>query len=89
MADAPARDDFRHREVPFDEWADLDTLVHRAGVASGDFDYVLRPLCPDCGGLLDMAYDEPDDDGAQQLVALVCEDCRVDWQLAPDGDDLD
>jgi hypothetical protein len=75
------------RFVPFDEWADVDTLLHRAAVSSGDFDYLLRPLCPDCGGDLRLGYEEVDGAGAgSALAVLVCDICRVTWQLAPDDE---
>jgi hypothetical protein len=77
-----AYDGFSAREVPFDEWADVDTLVHRAAVTSGDFDYTLRPLCSDCGGDLEMEYEDLAEGGAV-LAALVCDACRVIWRMAP------
>ena len=49
-----SNNDYTVREVRFDEWADVDTLVHRAAISSGDFDYMLRPLCSDCGADLEM-----------------------------------
>lgn len=71
------------RIVPFDEWADIDTLLHRAAVSSGDFDYLLRPLCPDCGSDLQLGYEEIEGAGSA-LAVLVCDACRVTWQLAAD-----
>jgi threonine synthase len=65
----------------------VDTLVHRTGVTSGDFDYVLRPLCPDCGGTLALQYDETDD-GESFLAELTCDACQVAWQ-ASDEDEED
>ena len=77
---------FATRLVPFDEWADIDTLLHRAAVSSGDFDYLLRPLCPDCGNDLQLGYEEVEGVGSA-LAILVCEACRVTWQVAPDDPD--
>ena len=74
------------RFVPFDEWADVDTLLHRAAVSSGDFDYLLRPLCPDCGNDLQLGYEEVDGEGSS-LAVLICQTCQVTWQLAPDAAD--
>ena len=74
---------FAVRAVPFDEWVDIDTLVHRSSVTSGDFDYVLRPLCPDCGVELETEYEtlNPDGDGNHEVIsALVCGPCRVLWE---------
>ncbi len=85
MVSEPPRVAYRVREMPFDEWADVDTLVHRTAVTSGDFDYVLRPLCSDCGSLLALEYEElAEEVGASQLAALVCDECQIEWQLAPD-----
>ena len=78
------RDDYTVHAVPFDEWADADTLLHRASVTSGDFDYVLRPLCPDCGAELGLEYEEVAD-GASILTMLVCEPCLTLWNLAPES----
>ena len=77
---------FGVRDVPFDEWADIDTLVHRAALSSGDFDYLLRPVCPDCGSDLQLAYEDAEGEGAS-LAALICDACRLTWQLAADDDD--
>ena len=71
------------RLVPFDEWADIDTLLHRAAMSSGDFDYLLRPACPDCGNDLQLSYEEIED-GGSALALLVCDSCRVTWQLQPE-----
>ena len=71
------------RLVPFDEWADIDTLLHRAAVSSGDFDYLLRPVCPDCGNDLQLGYEEIGD-GGSALAVLVCESCEVTWHLQPE-----
>ena len=74
---------FAVRAVPFDEWVDIDTLVHRSSVTSGDFDYVLRPLCPDCGAEADIEYEtlELGGDGAREVIAaLVCTTCRILWE---------
>lgn len=74
---------FAVRAVPFDEWVDIDTLVHRSSVTSGDFDYVLRPLCPDCGAEAEIEYEtlELDGDGGREVIAaLVCATCRVLWE---------
>ena len=79
-SDLPVRD-YRRRPVPFDEWGDVDTLVHRTSATSGDFDYALRPLCADCGSDLALEYEEFDD-GATQLAALVCDECQIEWHLA-------
>lgn len=73
--------DYTLRELPFDEWADLDTLLHRAALSCGDFDYALRPLCPDCGDDLAMEYEEIEGDGSL-LAALLCESCHLTWRLA-------
>ena len=81
----PTRDDYEIREMPFEEWADVDTLVHRAAVSSGDFDYMVRPLCPECGTVLALEYDEVEE-GASILAELVCDACRVIWQLAASDD---
>jgi len=61
---------FAVRVVPFDEWLDIDTIVHRSSLTSGDFDYILRPLCPDCGRELEFDYEtlEADTDGAAQAI---------------------
>jgi hypothetical protein len=74
------------RFVPFDEWADVDTLLHRAAVSSGDFDYLLRPLCPDCGGDLRLDYEDVGGEGSS-LAVLICETCHITWQVAPDEPD--
>ncbi len=74
---------FAVRAVPFDEWVDIDTLVHRSSVTSGDFDYVLRPLCPDCGAEAEIEYEtlELEGDGAREVIAaLVCTTCRILWE---------
>ncbi|MDE2967097.1 MAG: hypothetical protein OXS30_06380 [Chloroflexota bacterium] len=79
---------FAVRPVPFDEWVDIDTLVHRSSVTSGDFDYVLRPLCPDCGAEAEIEYetlDMEEDGGREVISALVCGACRVLWE--PDQPD--
>lgn len=80
---------FAVRLVPFDEWVDLDTLLHRSSVTSGDFDYVLRPLCPECGAELELDYQtfEVADGGSQEVIdALACADCKVIWK-ADQADD--
>lgn len=74
---------FAVRSVPFDEWVDIDTLVHRSSVTSGDFDYVLRPLCPDCGAEADIEYEtlDLDGDGGREVIsALVCGACQILWE---------
>ncbi len=74
---------FAVREVPFDEWVDVDTLLHRSSLTSGDFDYVLRPLCPECGAELETEYEmmELDRDGSREVIsALVCGVCRILWE---------
>ncbi len=79
---------FAVRSVPFDEWVDIDTLVHRSSVTSGDFDYVLRPLCPDCGAEADIEYETIDlegDGGREVISALVCTTCQILWE--PDQPD--
>jgi hypothetical protein len=83
-SDLPTHDDYRRRPVPLDEWGDVDTLINRTSATSGDFDYILRPLCPDCGSLLEIEYEEFED-GTSQLLAIVCDECKVEWQLA-EGD---
>ena len=72
---------YRVREVPFDDWADIDALVHRTSLTNGDFDYLLQPLCSDCGQRLDFEYETVRD--AEQLAALVCRACLIEWRLAP------
>ena len=74
---------FAVRAVPFDEWVDIDTLIHRSSVTSGDFDYVLRPLCPDCGAEAEIEYEtiELEPDGGREVIsALVCGVCHVLWE---------
>ena len=74
---------FAVRSVPFDEWVDIDTLVHRSSVTSGDFDYVLRPLCPDCGVEADIEYETLDlgrDGGREVISAIVCGSCQILWE---------
>ncbi|HJN92058.1 MAG TPA: hypothetical protein QGF05_04940 [Dehalococcoidia bacterium] len=86
MTSEPPRVNYQVREMPFDEWADVDTLVHRTSATSGDFDYVLRPLCADCGSLLALEYaDLEEAEGVSQLAALVCDDCRIEWQLTAEA----
>lgn len=75
---------YETRTVPFDEWTDVDTLVHRTAVTSGDFDYVLSPLCPDCGSPLGLSYEETGD-GESVLAALICDACSVSWESAPES----
>ena len=89
MTTGPSREHYDNREVPFDEWVDIDTLVNRASVSSGDFDYILRPICSECGEFLSVEYDEGEaangDEGAEGPVALarlVCDDCRILWRVA-------
>ena len=82
MSPQESPDRYTVHPVPFDEWADTDTLLHRASVTSGEFDYVLRPLCPDCGAELGMEYEEVAD-GASILTTLVCEPCLALWSLDP------
>ena len=79
---------FAVRAVPFDEWVDIDTLIHRSSVTSGDFDYVLRPLCPDCGAEAEIEYETLDlgaDGGREVISALVCGSCQIIWE--PDQPD--
>ena len=83
MTSEPPRVNYQVREMPFEEWTDIDTLVHRTSATSGDFDYMLRPLCPDCGSLLALEYAE-EEGGAGQLAALVCDECQIEWQ--PDAE---
>ncbi|MCY3558768.1 MAG: hypothetical protein OXH13_09005 [Chloroflexi bacterium] len=74
---------FAVRSVAFDEWVDIDTLVHRSSVTSGDFDYVLRPLCTDCGAEVEIEYEtlELEADGGREVIsALVCTACQVLWE---------
>ena len=71
------------RQVPFDEWVDVDTLLHRSSLTSGDFDYALRPLCPECGVELELEYETLDlhEHGGQEVIsALVCGACRLLWE---------
>ena len=84
MVDDPAASgdglaEYAVNEVPFDEWADVDTLLHRTSATSGDFDYVLRPMCPDCGALLEPEYQDLED-GGSVLGSVVCHACRVIWE---------
>ena len=74
---------YETRTIPFDEWTDIDTLVHRAAITSGDFDYVLTPLCPDCGSVLALSYEETTA-GSSVLNALVCNVCTVVWEPSSD-----
>ena len=83
MTSEPPRVNYQVREMPFEEWTDIDTLVHRTSATSGDFDYMLRPLCPDCGSLLELEYAE-EEGGGGQLAALVCDECQIEWQ--PDAE---
>ena len=83
MVNGPSTDGYTPRHVAFDDWADVDTLIHRTALTSGDFDYALRPLCPDCGNFLEPTYDELEG-GATVLRELVCDDCRVVWRMNPD-----
>ncbi|MEE9277891.1 MAG: hypothetical protein V3V06_05730 [Dehalococcoidia bacterium] len=85
MVSEPPRDGYAVRDVPFEEWVDVDTLVHRTAVTSGDFDYMLHPLCPDCGNELGLDYEEIED-GVTVLSALVCDACNAVWRLSPDDD---
>ena len=81
---------FAVRAVPFDEWVDIDTLVHRSSVTSGDFDYVLRPLCPDCGAEAEIEYEtlDLDSDGGREVIsALVCTACQILWEADQPDDD--
>lgn len=85
---------FAVRIVPFDEWLDVDTLLHRSSVTSGDFDYVLRPLCPDCGSDLALEYETLEIEGGADpepardvITALICYDCRQLWERSEDDDD--
>ena len=77
-----AIDGYAQRQVPFDECADVDTLVHRTAVSSGDFDYMLRPRCPDCDIDLALEYEDLPEGGAM-LAALACDTCKVMWRMAP------
>jgi hypothetical protein len=79
MTVEPPRVDYQVREMPFEEWTDIDTLVHRTSATSGDFDYMLRPLCADCGSLLELEYAAAEGE-AGQLAALVCDECQIEWQ---------
>ncbi len=81
-----SREGYTVHPVPFEEWADVDTLVHRTAVTSGDFDYILRPLCPDCGSELEPEYEEVEE-GASLLTSLACDECRLLWHLAPEDED--
>ena len=76
--------DYEIRAVPFDEWTDFDTLVHRTAITSGDFDYVLSPLCPDCGTLLMLSYADTET-GESVLEALTCDDCALIWRTAAES----
>lgn len=79
MTEQPPPNGSEERAVPFDEWTDLDTLVHRTTITSGDFDYMLNPLCPECGSPLELIYDEPDGEAAV-LGALVCDECAITYR---------
>ena len=86
MTDATPPNDYEERPVPFDEWTDIDTLVHRTTITSGDFDYMLNPLCPECGAPLELIYDESDQE-ASVLGGLTCEDCAIAYRpLEPAAD---
>ena len=77
-----ATDGYALRQVPFDEWADMDTLIHRTSASSGDFDYMLRPRCPECD--IDLALEYEDlPEGVEALAAVTCDDCKVMWRMAP------
>lgn len=75
--------------VPFDEWVDVDTLIHRTALTSGDFDYTLNPTCPECSLPLEAEYDIVEDAqaGGQEVISsLVCHACRHIWEPAqPDS----
>lgn len=81
---AGAAADYEVRTVLFDEWTDFDTLVHRTAITSGDFDYVLSPLCPDCGTPLRLSYEDTET-GESVLEALICDDCALVWRTAAEG----
>ena len=71
-----------HR-VPFDEWVDIDTLIHRTALTSGDFDYTLQPACPECSLALEAEYDIVEDEqaGGQEVISsLVCHVCHHIWE---------
>jgi len=82
----PGADDLASYEVHsvgFDEWVDIDTLIHRTALTSGDFDYTLQPTCPECNGGLEAEYDIVEDEaaGGQEVIsALVCHQCRRMWE---------
>jgi len=70
---------YKVRTLPFEEWLDVDTLLHRSSVTSGEFDYVLRPLCPECGKECELEYDVTEE-GAEVISALVCHACSELWE---------
>ncbi len=79
---------YEERPLPLEDWADINTLLHRTSLTSGDFDYVLVPACPDCGRPLDTDYDEEAED-EPVLVALSCDECGIVWVLEDDQDFAD
>lgn len=86
MVEAPPRDDYEERPIAFDEWSDLDALVHRVALTSGDFDYLLHPLCPDCGAPLALEYgaaEGSEEETETPLDAVACDECALIWQPAP------
>lgn len=70
---------YKVHSLPFEEWLDVDTLLHRSSVTSGEFDYVLRPLCPECGQGCELEYDLTEE-GAEVISAVVCHACHELWE---------
>ena len=77
---------YKVHTVPFEEWLDVDTLLHRSSVTSGEFDYVLRPLCPECGQECELEYDVIAE-GSEVIAALMCHACQELWEAAEPPDE--
>ncbi len=79
---------YKVHTLPFEEWLDVDTLLHRSSVTSGEFDYVLRPLCPECGEECELEYDiVAEADGSEVISALVCHACQELWEAEAPPDE--
>jgi hypothetical protein len=70
---------YKVHTLPFEEWVDIDTLLHRSSLTSGEFDYALRPLCPECGQECELEY-EMVEEGTEVISALVCHVCQELWE---------